>query len=137
MAAMLRIFRKPDPRARFFLEILVREHEELLQQLGFCMVTDYDPTGWLDVRTTGGPPSPIRYRADGPRARHGFFGDPDALDIQSSISVNADGLLSAIEIIQNVPPDDPIRDPIELFINADRIGELYYPGSDQYRPASS
>jgi len=42
------------------------------------------------------------------------------------IAVNTHGLLCAIEIIQNLPPDDPIDDPIELFIAADGDGT---PGS--------
>jgi hypothetical protein len=127
MSAGSKDFHRPNSRTRLFLEIVVRGHAELQQQLQFCEVADYDRAGWLDVRTFDGPRSPIRYRVDGPTVCRGDFADPDAVNIGSAISVNIDGLLCAIEIVQNLPPDEPICDPIELFITADQDGTLHYP----------
>ncbi len=117
-------FRDPTDIERSFLRIASRGHAEIERQIESCRVADYDPTGWCDVLVLTGPPSPIRFHADGPALRRGDSEYPD-LFVQTMLNVNEAGMLESVEIVHYAGTMPAT--PYGLFVEAAHRNELVYP----------
>jgi hypothetical protein len=118
----VKVYREPTEIERAFLRIVSRGYNEIEQQIESCRIADYDPTGWCDVEVTEGPPSPIRYHAQGPAVRTGPAEQP-TLYLESVLAVSTEGFLESIEIVRYV---GDVESPYSIFVEAARHGELLY-----------
>lgn len=120
--------RPPTVAERTFLEIATHGYDDLRAQIERCEVAPYDPTGWLDILTTSGPPSERQNPIQGPQVHFDSNATELAPYVETSESgrgmielllwTNAAGYLEAIEIVTYGDVD--LIDPFGFFIEASR-----------------
>ncbi len=113
-------YRTPTDRERRFLRILAHGHSELERQVESCEISDYDPTGYYEVRVLVGPPvpQPADHPIDGPAVTR----NPKVPLFEVLLWTNKRGLLDSIEILEvrgdGTTEYDGATDPVEIFIDA-------------------
>jgi hypothetical protein len=92
-------YRTPTDAERAFLRVITRCYPELAEQIESCEITDYDPTGYIEVRVLGGPRCPVTVKEpiDGPALDAGDNGVP-AIDIL--LWLTDERMLKTIEVIE-------------------------------------
>lgn len=105
------MYRLPTNLEREFLRVITRGYPELERQIESCEIADYDPVGWCNVHVIEGPPSPIRFMAEGPTL---LMVDPQMF-IEILIWTNEIGMLSKIEIVEY---GSHLDDPYATFVAA-------------------
>jgi hypothetical protein len=123
-------YRTPSDRERRFLRILAHGHPELEGQVESCEISEYDPTGYYQIRVLGGPPAPqpAHHPIDGPAVT----GNPKVPLFTVLLWTDERGLLYSIEILEvragGAKEYDAI-DPVDIFIDAAQAtpSRLLYP----------
>jgi hypothetical protein len=113
-------FHPPSELERAFLRAVTDGHRELREQIESCLVADYDPDGYCDVKILGGPPSPKRMdKYMGPSLVNG----PNSPLVDSILWVDERGFLDNVEIVEYGARSG---DVYERFVSAATESRLTY-----------
>jgi hypothetical protein len=114
-------FHAPTELERAFLRIVTVGYPELQAQVESCVVADYDPDGYCDIRISNGPPSPKRRGyCQGPSLETGI---PRSPLIETLLWINEDGMLVNIEFLE---VGEPIGDIYQHFVVGAAESKLRY-----------
>jgi hypothetical protein len=106
-------YRAPTELENAFLRVVTRGYSNLESQIASCEVADYDPVGFVHVRTRIGPPQPSELGyVNGPD----LLSSTDGVPTQTILFVGDAGMLYLIDIVefrlQRLP------DPYSAFVQA-------------------
>jgi hypothetical protein len=121
------VYRRPTELERTFLRIVTRGHTELSAQAELCYIAEYDSTGWVHVRPTGGTRVGVigvRGHVDGPKFKSD---DERMVYVETLLWWDKLGMLEEVEIVRYGDDSDPDWTPYSHFVERDADGRLTFP----------
>jgi hypothetical protein len=114
-------FRTPTDLERAFLRAVTEGYPELREQIESCLVADYDPDGYCDVKVLSGPAMPKRIaQYVGPSLLNDM---PGSSLVDSILWVDDHGFLNNVEIVDYGARRDDIY---QRFVTAAAESRLTY-----------